>query len=75
MRHTKTTTDDSLVMVRVAWQRLRGQYLNLLATQNAGHPVAWSVLAQSFIDKNSALEATMTAASRPAPLDEHGDIG
>lgn len=56
-------------MVRAAWQRLRKQYLRLVAEQKAGHPVEWSVLAQSFIDMNNALEATM-AATQSAPLDD-----
>ncbi|KQW37707.1 hypothetical protein ASC76_06275 [Rhizobacter sp. Root404] len=68
MRHTDTTTDDSLLMVRAAWQRLRKQYLQLHADQTAGQTVNWSTLAESFLDMNMALEATMVAATRPTPL-------
>lgn len=71
MKHTDTTIDDSLAMVRAAWQRVRAQYLDLLTKQTAGQPADWASLAQSFIDMNMALEATRTATSRPAPLDEH----
>jgi len=35
-----------------------------------GYPVERSVLAQSFIDMNTALKATMVTVSRPAPLDD-----
>ncbi len=68
MRPTDTTPDDSLLMVQAAWQRLRKQYLHLYAEQNAGRPVQWSELAESFLDMNTALEATMVAVTRPAPL-------
>ncbi|WP_162247066.1 hypothetical protein [Rhizobacter sp. Root404] len=55
-------------MVRAAWQRLRKQYLQLHADQTAGQTVNWSTLAESFLDMNMALEATMVAATRPTPL-------
>lgn len=73
MRHTDTTPDESLFLVRTAWQRLRAQYLKLVEMQKGGHPVDLALLAQVFIDMNTALEGAMVVASRPAPLDEPGD--
>ncbi len=70
MRPTDTTTDDSLLMIRAAWQRLRRQYVQMHTAQNAGHTVNWSVLAESFFDMNTALEATLGAVTRPSRLDE-----
>jgi hypothetical protein len=55
-------------MVRAAWQRLRKQYLQLHADQISGQEANWSSLAESFLDMNMALEATLVVASRPTPL-------
>ena len=63
---TIATPDDSLLMLLAAWQRLREQYVRLVAVHKAGQHVDPTVLAQSFIDMNNALEATMAAAQRAA---------
>ena len=67
MKHTQTTSEDSIAMVQAAWQRLREQYLKLVERQKAGHPAHASELAQAFIDMNTALEAAMSSGQSEAP--------
>jgi hypothetical protein len=47
-----------------------GALLKLVEMQKGGHPVDLASLAQAFIEMNTALEAAMVVASRPAPLDD-----
>jgi hypothetical protein len=49
---------------------LRRQYVHLHAAQNARQRVHWSVLAESFLDMNNALEATLGAVTRPSQVEE-----
>ena len=57
-------------MVRIAWQRLRAEYIELAQLQSSGTRVDLMPLAQLFIDMNTALQSAMTAR-RPSKL---GDL-
>lgn len=57
-----TTAEDSMLMMRTAWQRLRASYVQDVARQKAGHAVDLSERAQLFIDMNNALELALAAS-------------